>query len=134
MQLRAVARKNSRCTGKKLFKIKNFFRKCWKLLFIHEFMRKTVFRKLKSPMKSRSTSNRPPLNPLVYISTLRPEIVVVCGLVATVRVCRTVWVLVRSAPVGVLSKICKPPSVVEILFSQLYRGERESLRGTCLKL
>ncbi len=30
------------------------------------------------------------LNHLVYISTLRPELIVVCGLVATVRVCRTV--------------------------------------------
>jgi hypothetical protein len=30
------------------------------------------------------------LNHLVYISTLSPELVVVCGQVATVRVCRTV--------------------------------------------
>jgi hypothetical protein len=42
------------------------------------------------------------------------------------------WVLVRSAPVGVLSKICKSPSVVEILFSALHCGEREFLRATAL--
>ncbi len=53
-------------------------------------MRKTVFRKLKSPMKSRSTGKQTTLNHLVYISTLRSELIVVCGLVATVRVCRTV--------------------------------------------
>ncbi len=42
--------------------------------------------------------------------------------------------LVRSAPVGVLSKICKSPSVVEILFSALHCGEREFLRATALNI
>ncbi len=39
---------------------------------------------------------------------------------------------VRSAPVGVLSKLCKSPLVVEILFSLLSFEERESLRATPL--
>jgi hypothetical protein len=42
------------------------------------------------------------------------------------------WVLVRSAPAGVLSKICKSPSVVEVLFSALHCGEVESLGATAL--
>ncbi len=42
--------------------------------------------------------------------------------------------LVRSAPDGVLSKICKSPSAVELFFSPLYYGERESLRATPLNM
>jgi hypothetical protein len=43
-------------------------------------------------------------------------------------------VLVRSAPIGVFTKICKSSSVVEIFFSPLHYGKRESLRATPLNI
>jgi len=72
------------------------------------------------------------LKHLGYICTLKPRHVVRCGLVATVRACRISWELVRSTPAGLLSKICKTPSIVEILFYPLHQKEPEFLRATAL--
>jgi hypothetical protein len=79
-------------------------------------MRKTVYSKFKSPMKSRSTSKQTTLNHLVYIRTLTPELIVVCGLVATVRVCRTVGCWFDPHRLGFCRKFASLPQLLKYFF------------------
>ena len=96
-------------------------------------MRKTVLQQTQKSYEISINQQQTTLNHLVYISTLSPELIVVCGLVATVRVCRTVGCWFDPHRLGFCRKFASLPQLLKYFFLALHCGERESLRATALK-
>jgi hypothetical protein len=66
------------------------------------------------------------LNHLVYIRTLNPELIVVCGLVAMVRVCRTVGCWFDPHRLGFCRKFASLPQLLKYFSPPITRKNLSS--------